>query len=119
MLVQMQGPTKMFPKMFPVEHYTERPAQNMQKNAKKNAECTPPPLGWAPHHALDQVCVCIGGWGWHKASILGCLPLAVPIGLLHAIYLWGFTSFSAPGTQIVQMGVKFSPRWRKFLRNVA
>ena len=22
-----------------------------------------------------------GGGGWHKASVLGCLPLAVPIGL--------------------------------------
>ena len=26
--------------------------------------------------------LCVGGGGgWHKASVLGCLPLAVPIGL--------------------------------------
>ena len=22
-----------------------------------------------------------GGWGWHKASVFRCLPLAAPIGL--------------------------------------
>ena len=27
------------------------------------------------------VCVCFGGGGWHKASVLGCLPLAAPMGL--------------------------------------
>ena len=32
------------------------------------------------HHTI----VALGwgwGWGWHKASVLGCLPLAAPIGL--------------------------------------
>ena len=37
-----------------------------------------------------------GGGGWHKASVLGCLPLAAPIGLSPLLILlggWGGDSF--------------------------
>ena len=41
------------------------------------------PTGFSPP-PLPQGCIRRrgeGGGGWHKASVLGCLPLAVPIGL--------------------------------------
>ena len=41
-----------------------------------------------------SVCVCVvGGGGWHKASVCGCLPLAAPIGLSPLLILTVRTCF--------------------------